>query len=45
MVQQRTRWSRIKTDPTARGPEATPEGASVSSDRRAQEDRFLGRDD
>jgi hypothetical protein len=36
-VQQRTRHSRIKTDPAARGPGATPEGASVSSDRRAQD--------
>jgi bifunctional non-homologous end joining protein LigD len=30
------RWRSVRADPTARRPEATPKGASVSSDRRAQ---------
>jgi hypothetical protein len=33
-VQQRTRRGRMKAGPADIGPEATPEGASVSSDRR-----------
>jgi hypothetical protein len=36
-VHQRTRCGRRKADPAAIGPEATPVGASVSSDRRAQD--------
>src|SRR5262249_20578553 len=35
-VHNRTRCGSMKADPTDIGPEATPEGASVSSDRRAQ---------
>src|SRR5271165_201050 len=35
-VQQRTRCGSMKADPADIGPEPTPEGASVSSDRRAQ---------
>jgi hypothetical protein len=42
-VQRRTRRGRLKAPPDARGPEATPERASVSSDRRAQRSsRFVG---
>src|SRR5262249_30200949 len=33
VVQKRTKCGRIKAAPAARGPEATPERASVSSDR------------
>jgi hypothetical protein len=37
-------WGSIRAEPTARGPEATPEGASVSSDRsRYRENQTLGR--
>jgi hypothetical protein len=43
VVPQRTRCGSMKAQPAARGPEATPERASVSSDRRAQRgSRFVG---
>jgi hypothetical protein len=35
VVQKPTRRGSMRADPAARGPEATPQGASVSSDRRA----------
>src|SRR4051812_48300386 len=37
-VQKRTGGGSMKADPAAIGPEATPERASVSSDRRAQKE-------
>jgi hypothetical protein len=44
------RCGSMKADPAARGPEATPQGASVSSDRSAQNDskasgELVGRDE
>ena len=34
-------WGSIGADPTARRPQATPEGASVLSDRCAQRKRWI----
>jgi hypothetical protein len=46
VVQQRTRCRSMKADQAAIGPEATTEGASVSSDRRAQRgSRCVGQDE